>query len=119
MVETAHDQLLLAIFSTASHIYYLKKEKDKVLVFESTTGTKFGKSDKQFEITNLSEKSESLSNLSYMSISSGEDGYEGIFGFGKKYYDGVSEDGFSWKLSGELHEKLNTAFIVPDYLYQN
>lgn len=119
MVVSAQKNLPLCVFSLDNRVFYLQKQKNQILVYESKNAKEFIKTDKVLEITNSAQKNVLPKDLTYLSISGREKHFTAILGFGKNFYEGVSDDGFSWELLENLHEKLSSGFIVPDYLFKN
>ena len=111
-------RVLISVASISGKLYYFQKEPARISIHEETTGGKISKTEKNFIINNLNEKSESVNKLSYLSISKLSDGFAGIIGFDNNYYAAISKDGFMWDLKDTLPKKVTSAYIAPSYEFQ-
>jgi len=118
-VKNNNKNILLSVSSIEGRVYHLKKSDGKIVLFEQDEKEKLIKTKKELKVDNCINFRESEDQLSYFSISKEESGYLGILGFGTNFYTGGSHDGFNWHLDVKLEKFVRSAYIVPNYTYDD
>src|SRR3990167_864102 len=121
--ENADVKMVLAVSQVLGKSYLFKKEWDKdkvkIITYQLIPDEKFLKTKNNFVIRDIAEKSVSLEKLNFLSITAFGKKFSGIFGFEDIFYVGISSNGFAWELKERISKRIGSAYIVPDYSFNN